>query len=475
MKYIKYLLLIVLFPVNVLAFQLSCQNNVNAGDDLTCTIFGPEYCSDLKLELVLPEGFSYKSEKVGKNYNKTGNGINLSYTGNGIHEDVVSVITIKTDKSLTGTYNIELKNIEYKYTSNDEFTKANNLSKSVNIKEPATTTTKPTTTIKANANLILTLDVNDGDGENQSLSCTPSNGACVINLSTASSPTKEGYTFKGWGANKECTQGENDNYEIKANTTLYACWIQNGASTIPYLESLTIDNYPFVFSKFKFEYEINVGDDVIDTNNLNINAKAVSNTATIDILKPETLSEGVNVIKVTVNDNGNTSEYIININKGSFTQTLLLSDLSIEGYNLNFDPNVYEYTLNISSTTKNLNITANPLNINSTVEIIGNEALKNGSQIIIRVTSLSEETQDYIINITTTSFIKENLNKILAALGIILMFIIYFIVNAIRKRNNNGTNKKEVKPKKEKKIKVKKNKKENLTPSKEPIETLETL
>lgn len=44
-------------------------------------------------------------------------------------------------------------------------------------------------------------------------------------------PAKEGYTFKGWYTNKECTNAfDFDKDSIKEETTLYAKWEKNPSS-----------------------------------------------------------------------------------------------------------------------------------------------------------------------------------------------------------------------------------------------------
>lgn len=63
-----------------------------------------------------------------------------------------------------------------------------------------------------------------------------------------------------------------------------------------------------------------------------------------------------------------------------------LKNLSIEGYNLDFNSNIYEYNIEISNNTNKLNITTIPYSNTTTIEIEGNENLIVGkNEIIIKV------------------------------------------------------------------------------------------
>ena len=61
-------------------------------------------------------------------------------------------------------------------------------------------------------------------------SCTTSGGSCTINAPTTN-PTKDGYTFKGWGSSG-CTDGWTGSRSgVSSNTTYYACWVSNTPAT----------------------------------------------------------------------------------------------------------------------------------------------------------------------------------------------------------------------------------------------------
>lgn len=88
--------------------------------------------------------------------------------------------------------------------------------------------------------------------------------------------------------------------------------------------------------------------------------------------------------------------------------------IKIEGYNLNFEPDIKNYTLEIGS-EQSLNIITNI--DNDKVRINGNQNLKNGSIITINITN--EEKATYVINIKK----KENYTIYFIAIISILLLI----------------------------------------------------
>ena len=106
-----------------------------------------------------------------------------------------------------------------------------------------------------------------------------------------------------------------------------------------------------------------------------------------------------------------------------------LVDLKIEGYELSFLREQFDYSLEINNEDK-LKIVPTLEDSGASYEILGNEKLKNGSVITIRVTSNDNKTNEYKINITK----KENKQTVRKDYSLIFisMIIILIIINAIR-------------------------------------------
>lgn len=79
--------------------------------------------------------------------------------------------------------------------------------------------------------------------------------------------------------------------------------------------------------------------------------------------------------------------------------------LSIEGMSPSFEKDIYDYYLTVNSDVKSIEVLAISDNNNSSIEVSGNENLKDGLNIIkVQVTSQDKTSNDvYVINVTKTS------------------------------------------------------------------------
>lgn len=211
------------------------------------------------------------------------------------------------------------------------------------------------------------------------------------------------------------------------------------------LSSLTVEQYKLEpdFSPDITEYSLTVGRDV---ENLVIEAVASDEKATVEITGNNGLLLGENTvnIKVTAED-GTVRTYKINVTKVEEVG-LKLSELTIENYVLTpeFSSDVYEYTLNIGDiSVTSLNIIANSADENINVEIVGNNDLKPGENIITILVSSDEEdittVYQIIVNInesfTDQVIIKDNSNMyIYIGIGIAVLILLIIIIVVVRKR-----------------------------------------
>lgn len=492
MKHLKYLLFILLIPLNVFAYgvQLSCPTSIKENDTFNCTIYSPSSCSEISLKLVLPDGFSLQSEKPASYFKSTSNGNNLMYERIGVIDRVLSTITITAPKGIkSNNITIELQNIKYKYDSSDlEYTTSSNVSATIKIITTTTTsTTTTTTTTKVIDNYVLTLDSNNEANNTQTLSCAPTNGSCTVDLSNVNTPSKEGYIFNGWGSNKTCTEGEKTKLELKKDTTVYACYKDSIIKTA-HLEKIEIKGYTIEYNSQILEYSINVPKETT-IDDIKITVTPFSNKAKAEITKPDTLVAGENQFIITVTENEERVNYIIKVFKESEPAPYLV-DLFIDGYLLDFKKDTLNYELKINHNTDSLNIFAVPNDPSNKVDIYGNAQLSKGGTIQIILTGNDGTTTTYTIKIGIKNFFDQYKDYFIALGVAIFMFTTYFIVKHIKKQNgeissNESIVKKEKQPKEKKerkplfgKKKTEKTAPSNIetplaeTPSEENIETL---
>ncbi len=118
------------------------------------------------------------------------------------------------------------------------------------------------------------------------------------------------------------------------------------------------------------------------------------------------LQEGQNTIEIVVRaEAGNTKTYTINVTKTDDVELVNanLKNLSVKGFNFypSFKNNIYGYTLTINEKISQLEIMAETENEAATYEILGNENLNEGDNLIkVIVTAQDGETKrEYKINV----------------------------------------------------------------------------
>ena len=158
------------------------------------------------------------------------------------------------------------------------------------------------------------------------------------------------------------------------------------------------------FNKDVFDYYLTVNNNI---NNLEILTMPENKNSKIEITGNENLKEGLNIIKVqiTSEDNTSSSSYIINVTKTNNIEdaNTNLETLAIQNYLLypNFDNTVTNYNVEISNDTDNINLLAIPEDEEAKVEIDKNDKLQEGNNTIkITVTAKNNYTKKvYNINV----------------------------------------------------------------------------
>lgn len=185
----------------------------------------------------------------------------------------------------------------------------------------------------------------------------------------------------------------------------------------------------------------------------------------------KTLKEGQNTFNITVTaeDGKTTKTYTINItrkqqnevekpeapveeNPEEPVEAFGLTDLKIEGLQLSpeFQTDIYEYRVDLKEDIEKLNIETILTEVSSKVEIIGNENLKSGENIVtIIVKSQNEEkSATYQIIVNKTLQKEENVNSnnikidkkiiLISSGAIIILIIIIAVIIKLNKNKNNG-------------------------------------
>lgn len=222
----------------------------------------------------------------------------------------------------------------------------------------------------------------------------------------------QGFTF----ASNNTSSNSSSNSAQKSNTSNTTTKTKAKSSNAN-LSNLGMNPNDFTgFSENKTSYDVTVLNNVTQ---VEIYATKKDSKASLTGTGIKKLQEGQNTANVIVTaEDGTTKTYTINIKRlsknekqdttenldaksSSNSKDLELSNLEIEGVNLepSFESSTYKYEISIKGEQSNLDIKASTNNTSDKVEIIGNENLQNGQNIItILVTnSKSDEVATYQI------------------------------------------------------------------------------
>lgn len=442
----KYLLFafLLLLPYKVWAFGIACSSSVSSGEMIDCTISPGNNLVSVKGNVGFDDALTFYGI-TGDGFTNASNGTNLVLnnvkTNAGIHLSFKAPsVTSKKEYAITFT------NFSFVTEGNNEthLYKAELLKVNVIPKTTTTTTTK-SSIFKIN------FDANGGTGTFKELSCTSKNGVCNVNLNEAGVPVREGYTFNGWGTNKNCTTTGNKNvYKAKKNTTLYACYTKEENTTTTtttttkvttttaktdiklYLKELNVEGQTIDFSKFKTNYEIKV---LYDVESIKINAEAASDGINTEYQKEVNLEVGENEIPITLSDGTNSSVYtlkVIRLKEGEeikdASNDATLKSLVLTGYDIDFNSTVTSYELTVKYNVSNIEVKATPSDENAKFVITGNSDIVNGSVIKVDVQAEDGTLMSYKINITKQNFFQTYKTYFLIGAGVVLLILLILVI-----------------------------------------------
>ena len=242
------------------------------------------------------------------------------------------------------------------------------------------------------------------------------------------------------------------------------------------LASLEVKNYNIDFDKDKTNYTLIV-ENTVDA--LEVVAKAVEDSATIEITGNNELVSGTNTINITITGKDKTTKtYSINVIKKASeeeakesTSNVYLGKLEVKGHDINFDQKIDYYDIKIDSDVEVLEITAKPSDDQATVKINGNSNLKNKSKIEIVVSATDGSSKTYILNIQKAN--SKNFKTILTILELIALFLMVLLcIILIIKHNKKQKKQKNKTPEEKKEVQTEKVIENTIEISKKKIETI---
>lgn len=167
--------------------------------------------------------------------------------------------------------------------------------------------------------------------------------------------------------------------------------------------------------------DTNIGNTKIDNNNDKNN----------ETKNDETTNKGEDKKKDDV-DNIDSTDNTDNTDNTVYGNTYLI-DIKINNYDISFDKDIYEYELTIKDEDK-LDIEPMLMDNSSKYSIIGNNKLKNGSVIEIKVIAENNDTKTYKIKINKKDDNNNNNKYQIIFIGIIGILVIINIIRIVSRR-----------------------------------------
>lgn len=202
-------------------------------------------------------------------------------------------------------------------------------------------------------------------------------------------------------------------------------------------------NNSVILDEIKFYYD---DDSFLELNSITKNIKIKSTTNSSNSNKSDTSSGNTKVDNNSDSKKDTKSDNVTNKNEDNNQDNnqdnvdstdsdvygnAYLTDIIIGSYNIPFEKDVYDYELTIKDESK-LDIEPVLMDSSSKYSIYGNNKLKNGSVIEIKVTATNNDTETYKIKIVKEEK-NSNIYKIVF-IGIIGILVIINIIRVVSRR-----------------------------------------
>ena len=450
-KYLKLLLLLMIFPIAVKAAEvnvsLSCPEGATLNSEISCTI---SINTQVKFKVLtgkydLGESFSYVSFTPKSDFvvsDSSASGFAISNTTGKSGKFDIGVLKVKLLKSGTLTINsLSGSDIDDKAYTMDNLNLDIKVLSSINTLDSLSITGhKLDQTFKSNTlNYTATIDA----------------GSITIEATFTDSKSKISGTGK-----KELKVGINKFSivvlsESGSKKTYTLTVTRPSKEEKEFITQLSAKGYNIKFENTKSDYILKVG---AKTSEVEIGATLASNKYSfVTSYGPRTVELKGDTTEALIkvkNQAGTIKTYKITIIKesSSLSSNANIKSIKIENYTFDFDNNISNYDLTIGN-EDHLNFEVTLEDPKAKYEITGNQNLTNGSQIVIRVTaedgSMNVFTLDVVKKETKddTACLNDDQNKAINFLmgfgcGVLLMTLI-FIAYICNKKGKEKSEKKQ--------------------------------
>lgn len=308
--------------------------------------------------------------------------ITINVTGSGVQWALRLIVDGKVIASSYETKNLE-KNININFSGT--YTPTTVGAKTIKLEGSVTEYADESSVVEFGSKTITVKDKSNNNGSNNNNNNNPDNNNNSGNTGNNSGTSNEG----------------NEDDIPQENTPVTTTKSQDNS-----LKSLSVNvgTLSPKFSSRTTKYTVDVGQEVTS---IKISATKNHSKAKLSGTGTKELRPGANTFDITVEaENGSTQTYTITVNKPEEKKEMVLklSKLEIKGINTNreildlkFDPefseDVYSYKIDVEEDIESLSVEAIPKEEGTIVEIIGNENLVYGENIVNIVVKSAEGEQ----------------------------------------------------------------------------------
>lgn len=398
------ILLILLIPIKVNALEnsinLECNLvNVKSGGEITCNVNGISdiLINGLNANINLSSNLEYVDFVVGTSWigDASGNKIGLYSGTNKKGNFNFGVLTLKVKANVFDSNEfIKLTNCHY---VNEEFNKVNLSDVKVDIRV-ASSNNKLSSLEILPGTISFNPDILDYsvsvDSPSVNISAVKEDNNSLLSGDIGSHDLDYGLnTFK---INVTSESGEVRIYTINVTR------IDNRSSENR-LSSLSVNGKKINFNENVYNYDLSVD---YEDDNIKVNASLKDNSSSfVKGYEPgsKSLKEGLNKFEIKVlAENGSIKTYTINVTRkedpDNTSDDTYLDEIKVNDSMLDFSKEQEEYKMSVSNDVDSIKIDVVTSSSKSRVDIIGNDNLQVGENIVtIRVTALNGSVREYKI------------------------------------------------------------------------------
>lgn len=444
-KFLLFLLVMIPIRINAMEIKLECSPAVvKANDDISCNVIGvsDEYINGLSSNIVLSNNLEFVKFNVDDAWEGSvvNNKIGLYTNENKKGSFKFGVINLRVKSNVfDSNEKVSLTNCVYSdsifnslklsdISSDIRIASSNNRLSSLNIKPGS---------LKFNPD---TLEYNiEIDSSSVNISAVSESNKASISGNIGDN--KLDYGVNIFKINVTSEQGDVRVYTLNVTRN-------DNRSSDGGLASLYVGDYKVNLKDGVYNYNVDIGNEI---SSVKINAKVNDNKSSFVSGYGErsvSLKEGLNKFEVKITaENGVVSTYTLNITRNIATNNdnkleqsndknndnkleesnndNYLDDLDIADNDIGFSKEKFEYSVTVGNDVNSLNINSVASSDSSKVEVIGNENLSVGENVVtIKVTALNGEVREYKIVVIKEDRVLSNNNylKSLEVVGYDLKF-----------------------------------------------------